>query len=61
MVEDWETSCLDGKCPSQVGYVYDRLVCFEAWSVSVAGLSGSGVLVLNQDRMASFSDQTVIV
>ena len=24
MFEDWETSHLDGKCPSQVGNVYDR-------------------------------------
>ena len=23
MVEDWKTSCHHGKCPSQVGYVYD--------------------------------------
>ena len=22
LTEDWETSYLDGKCPSQVGYVY---------------------------------------
>ena len=29
MVEDWETSHLDGKCSSQVGYVYNRPVCLE--------------------------------
>ena len=52
MVEDWETSRLDGKCPSQVGYVYDRPVCFHVQSVCVDGLSGGGVLELNQDRMA---------
>ena len=38
----------NGKCASQGGYVYDRPVCFQVWSVSVAGLSGGGVLVLNQ-------------
>ena len=57
MVEDWETSHPDRKCPSQVSYVYDRTVSFKARPVSVYGLSGGGVLVLNQDRMASFSRQ----
>ena len=57
MVEDWETSHLDGKCLSQVSYVYDRPVCFQVWLVSVVSLSGGGVLVLNQDRTASFSRQ----
>ena len=58
MVEDWEISRLDGKCPSQVGYVYDRSVCFQVQLVSVAGLSGGGVLVLNQDRTARFFKTT---
>ena len=57
MPEDWKTSRLDGKCASQVGYVYDRPVCFQVWSVSVASLSGDGVLVLKQDRRGSFSRQ----
>ena len=43
MAEDSETSRLDGKCASQVGYVYNRPVSFQAGSVSVAGLSGDGV------------------
>ena len=47
----------DGKCPNQVGYVYDRSVCFQVWSVSVAGLSGGRVLVLKQDRKGSSSRQ----
>ena len=34
----------------QVGYVYDRPVCFQVWSVC-------GVLIHNQDRVASFSRQ----
>ena len=57
MAEDWETSCLDGKCASQVDYVYDIPVCLQVRSVSVAGLSGGGILVLNQDRTGSFSRQ----
>ena len=57
MVKDWETSHLDGKCPSQVGIVYGRSVCFQVWSVSVVCLSGGGVVVQNQDRMARFSRQ----
>ena len=57
MAEDWETSRLDMKCASQVGYVYDKLVSFQVWSVSVAGLSGGGVLILKQDLMGSFSRQ----
>ena len=32
-------------------------VCFQVWPVCVDGLSGGGVLVLDQDRMASFSRQ----
>ena len=42
---------------SHVGYVYDRPVCFQVWLVSVAGLSGGGVLVLKQDKMENFSRQ----
>ena len=57
MVEDWETFRLDGKCPSQVINVYDRPVSFQVWSVHVSGLSGGGVLVLNNDRQASSSRQ----
>ena len=53
------SSRLDGKCPSQVGYVYDRPVCFQVRSVIVASLSGCGVLVLNQDKTASYSRQDV--
>ena len=37
--------------------VYNRPFCFRVQLVSVAGLCGDGVLVLNQDRMASFSRQ----
>ena len=57
MSEDWEASRLDERCASQVGYVNDRPVCFQVQSVSVAGLSGGGVLVPNQDMMGSFSRQ----
>ena len=57
MVKDWESSRLDEKCPGQVGYVYDRLVCFQVQLVCVAGLSGGRVLVLWQDRRASSSRQ----
>ena len=39
------------------GYVYNRPVYFHIRSVNVAGLSGSGVLVFNQDRTASVSGQ----
>ena len=49
MVVHWETSRLDGKCASQVGYVYDKPVSFQVWLVNVAGLSAAKVLVLNQD------------
>ena len=48
--QNWETSRLDRKCPSQVCYVYDRPVCFQVQSVSVHRLSGGGVLVLKQNR-----------
>ena len=57
MVKDWETSHLDRNYPSMVGYVYDTPVCFQVQLFNVAGLSGGGVLELNQDRMASFSRQ----
>ena len=57
MVEDWETSHLDGECPSQVGNVYHRPVCFPVCSVSIDRLSGGKILVLIQDRMACFSGQ----
>ena len=56
-VEDLENSRLDGKCASQVSYVYIRSVCFQVQSISVAGLSGGGVLVFNQDRRRGFSRQ----
>ena len=55
MIEDKEISCLEGKCPSQVGYVYDRPVSFQVWLVFVDGLLVGEVLVL--DRMASSSRQ----
>ena len=58
MVKDWETSNLDGKCPNQVSNIYDRPVCFQVRSVCVDGLTGGGVLVLNQDKTASFQDKT---
>ena len=57
MSKGYETFRLDGKCPSQVDYVYDRPVCLKVWSVSVAGLSGGGVLGLKQDRTGSFSSE----
>ena len=41
----------------QVRSVYDMLVCFQLRSVSVDSLSEGGVLVLNQDTMASFFKQ----
>ena len=50
MVEDWETSCLDGKYPNQVCYVYDRLVSFQVYWVSIDGLSGAGVVVFSHDK-----------
>ena len=53
MVKDWETSHLD----SQVGYVYNRPVCFQVQFVSVDSLLGGGVLLLNHNRMASSSRQ----
>ena len=40
-----------------VSYVYDRPVSFQVRLVSVASLSGDGVLVLYQDRMGSVSRQ----
>ena len=61
MGEDWDTSHLDGKCPKQIGYVYVRPVCFQVQPVSVASLSGVGVLELNQDRMASFFKMVTVV
>ena len=57
MVEDWETSRLDGKCPSQVGNVCDMPVSFQLRSVYLTGLSGGGVLALYQDRTTSSSRQ----
>ena len=57
MVEDLATSCLDGKCPSQVGNVYHRPVSFYIWSVCAYSLSGGGVLLINRDRPGSFSRQ----
>ena len=44
-------------CPSQVGYVHDWSVRFQVQLVSVNGLSGGGVLVLSQDRMALSSSR----
>ena len=38
----------------QLSYVYDRHLCFQVRSVSIEGLSGGGVLVLNQDGTACF-------
>ena len=46
-VEEWETSHLDGKRPSQVDYVNNRPVCFQVQSVCIYGLSGGVVLELN--------------
>ena len=40
-------------CPSQVGYIYNRPVCFQVQLVCVYGLSGSDVLVLNHNRPGS--------
>ena len=54
MVEDWETSHLDVKCPSQVGDAYDRPFCFQVQSVCVASLSGGGVLALKQEKNSKF-------
>ena len=47
MVEYWAASRLDVKCLSKVINAYDRPVFFQVWSVSVDGLSGDGILVLN--------------
>ena len=62
MVEGCESSQLDEKCPSQVGYVmfvmflgYEKPVCFQVQSVSIDGLSRGGVFELNQDGMSSSS------
>ena len=49
---------LDGKCTSQVGSVYVRPVYFQVRSVSVAGLSGGGVLVPNHDKTGSVTDKS---
>ena len=49
-VEDYETLHLDGKCPSQVGNVYNRPVSFQVRSACMYILSGGGVLVLSHDR-----------
>ena len=49
-------SIVTGNSPSQVGYVYERLVCFQV-SVRVHGLSGGRVLVLNHDDAQSFLRQ----
>ena len=57
MVHDGEFYCLGEKYPSQVGYVYDRLVSFQGSLVSVHGPSAGGILVLNPDRMTKFSKQ----
>ena len=51
-VKDWET--LDGKSPSLVGYVYNRLVSFQVRSVCVDGLSGGVVLVLKPRHDSKF-------
>ena len=59
VTENWETSHLDGKYLSQVRYVYDRPVCFQAWLGRNDGPSGGAVLVLNQGRTESFQDKTV--
>ena len=48
--EDWDTSCLVGKCPSQVGWDQDRPVSFQVWLVSVNGLPGDGVLLKSFSR-----------
>ena len=56
-IEDWKTSCLDRKCPSQVGNVYDRPVSFQVQSVCMYGLLGDGILVVNYDRLGSSSRQ----
>ena len=57
MVEDWDTSRLDGKCPSQVSDVYNRPVCFQVCLVNVHGLPGGGVQVL-QDKMVTVLGKT---
>ena len=55
MVKDLHTSHLDRKCPSQVGNVYDRPVSFQVQWVGVYGLLGGGDLVLNHNKVESFS------
>ena len=53
-----------GKLPSltsQASYVYDRPVCLQVRSANVNGLSGGGVLVLNQDERQVFQDMMVTV
>ena len=51
MVEDWGIYHLDGKCPSQVSYVYNRLVCFQVRLGNLDDLSGGGALVLNHNSL----------
>ena len=46
MVED----CLDRKCPSQVGYVYDGPVCCQVRSVSIASFSRKYSNIVGQAR-----------
>ena len=48
MVEDLKTFHLDGKRQSQVGNVYNRLVCFQVRSVCVDGLSRGGIPTLQK-------------
>ena len=36
---------------------WETSLCFQVWSVSIGGLSGSGVHILHKDRTGSFSRQ----
>ena len=61
MVENLGTSHLDGKCPSQVGNVFDRPVAFRVWLVCVYGLLRGGVQYLTTTGRELLPDKTVTV
>ena len=62
VVKDLESSRLDRKQPSQVRDVYDRLICFQVWSVCVS--TACQEVVFCYRTMTSWQvlpDKTVIV
>ena len=51
----------DGKGPSQVRYVYNRLVGFQVWSVDVYSLSGAESWYFTTTELYVLPDQTVSI